>query len=77
MTRHGTDLEQRHSTGAPGTSNPGGISRRSDGDLLQIARWRSYRNMTDRDLRDILEYLGAVPRLADPPRLDSVHNDYS
>jgi hypothetical protein len=38
---------------------PGGI----DGSLLQIMPWPAYREMTDRDLRAIYEYLGAIPCL--------------
>ncbi len=34
------------------------------GDLLQIMPWPAYRNMTDRDLRAIYEYLSAIPCVA-------------
>jgi hypothetical protein len=36
------------------------------GALLQIMPWYEYRNMTDRDLRAIYEYLSAVPCVAGP-----------
>ena len=36
------------------------------GDLLQIMPWPAYRNMTDRDLRAIYEYLSAIPCVAGP-----------
>jgi len=36
------------------------------GILLQIMPWYEYRNMTDRDLRAIYEYLSAVPCVASP-----------
>jgi len=32
-----------------------------NGNLLQIMPWPAYREMTDRDLRAIYEYLGAIP----------------
>jgi len=41
---------------------PGGL----DGSLLQIMPWPAYRDMTDRDLRAIYEYLGAIPCVAGP-----------
>lgn len=34
------------------------------GELLQIMPWPAYRNMTDRDLRAIYEYLSAIPCVA-------------
>jgi len=34
------------------------------GDLLQIMPWPAYRDMTDRDLRAIYEYLSAIPCIA-------------
>jgi len=36
------------------------------GDLLQVMPWPVYRNMTDRDLRAIYEFLRAIPH-ADQP----------
>ncbi|MFN7983550.1 MAG: hypothetical protein U0Q11_17020, partial [Vicinamibacterales bacterium] len=36
------------------------------GDLLQIMPWPAYRDMSDRDLRAIYEYLSAVPCIAGP-----------
>lgn len=35
-----------------------------NGHLLQIMPWPAYRDMTDRDLRAIYEYLGAIPCVA-------------
>jgi hypothetical protein len=32
-----------------------------NGDILQVMPWPVYRNMTDRDLRAIYEYLAAIP----------------
>lgn len=37
-----------------------------DGTLLQIMPWPAYRNMTDRDLRAIYEYLSAIPCVPGP-----------
>jgi len=39
------------------------------GDLLQIMPWPAYRNMTDRDLRAIYEYLSAIPCIAGPDHI--------
>ena len=36
------------------------------GSLLQIMPWPAYREMTDRDLRAIYEYLSAIPCVAGP-----------
>jgi hypothetical protein len=45
-----------------------------DGDLLQIMPWPVYKNMRERDLRAIYEYLSAVPCVEGPPR-GVLHND--
>ena len=37
-----------------------------NGTLLQIMPWPAYKNMTDRDLRAIYEYLSAIPCVAGP-----------
>ena len=37
-----------------------------DGNLLQVMPWPAHRNMTDRDLRAIYEYLSAIPCIAGP-----------
>ena len=52
--RTGHDPEQVHANLAPPFR----------GDLLQVMPWPAYRNMTDRDLRAIYEYLSAVPCVA-------------
>ena len=39
-----------------------------DGDLLQIMPWPIHRNMTDRDLRAIYEYLSAIPCIEGPAK---------
>jgi len=43
--------------------------------LLQIMPWNIYRNMTNRDLRAIYEYLSAVPCIAGPPEPSPMHHD--
>ena len=45
------------------------------GELLQIMPWNIYRNMTNRDLRAIYEYLSAVPCIAGPPEPSPMHHD--
>ena len=51
--RTGHDPDQLHTNLAPPFR----------GDLLQVMPWPAYRNMTDRDLRAIYEYLSAIPCL--------------
>jgi hypothetical protein len=46
-----------------------------DGSLLQIMPWPIYKNMTERDLLAIYEYLSAVPCIAGPPAPSPLHND--
>ena len=46
-----------------------------DGALLQVMPWPIYRNMTDRDLLAIYEYLSAIPCIAGPPAPSPLHND--
>ena len=54
------------------SGKPAGLSREQfitlirtghdpDGDLLQVMPWPIYRNMTDKDLRSIYEYLRSIP----------------
>lgn len=38
-----------------------------EGRLLQVMPWPVYRNMTDKDLRAIYEYLSAIPHAEPPP----------
>jgi hypothetical protein len=54
--RTGVDPDQLH----PGLPAP------FNGTLLQIMPWPAYKNMTDRDLRAIYEYLSAIPCIAGP-----------
>jgi hypothetical protein len=51
VLRTGADLKQR----PPHVPGPGA------GDLLQVMPWPEFRNMTDRDIRAIYEYLSALP----------------
>jgi len=51
VMRTGADLKQR----PPHVPGPGA------GDLLQVMPWPEFRNMTDRDIRAIYEYLSALP----------------
>ncbi len=61
-----TFLEFRHTirTGVdPDLLHPG-LPPPFDGKLLQIMPWPAYKDMTDRDLRAIYEYLSAIPCIA-------------
>jgi hypothetical protein len=60
------------------SGNPGGLSyedfqrllrtgRKDDGSILQVMPWPIYKNMTDRDLRAIYEYLRAIPHAEPGP----------
>jgi len=61
IMRHGTDFDHIH----PNCTAPGVpancFAPPFNGDLLQVMRWPSFQDMTDRDLRAIYEYLKAVP----------------
>jgi hypothetical protein len=61
IMRRGTDLDHIH----PNCTAPGVPANCFEppfnGDLLQVMRWPSFRKMTDRDLRAIYDYLGAIP----------------
>ncbi|WP_224240919.1 cytochrome C [Hyalangium gracile] len=61
-----------------GAGNPGGLSydafvhlirtgRDEDGSILQVMPWPVYKNMTERDLRAIYEYLRAIPHAEPGP----------
>ena len=63
IIRTGVDPDHLHPTLAPPFN----------GALLQIMPWPVYRNMTDRDLRAIYEYLSAIPCIAGPPAPSTLH----
>ncbi|MDQ6868164.1 MAG: cytochrome C [Pseudomonadota bacterium] len=67
VMRTGVDLDGLH----PSLPPP------FNGAVLQIMPWPIYRNMTDRDLRAIYEYLSAIPCIAGPPAPSPLHNDCS
>lgn len=61
IMRHGTDLDHIHpNCTAPGTP-ANCFEPPFNGDLLQVMRWPSFQDMTDRELRAIYEYLSAIP----------------
>jgi hypothetical protein len=74
IMRTGVDLDHQHPTclGAPSADC---IPPPFDGSLLQVMAWPIYKNMTDRDLRAIYEYLSAIPCNAGPPKPSILHND--
>ncbi len=60
------------------SGNPGGADfeefqrymrtgREEDGDILQVMPWPIYKNMSDRELRAIYEYLRAIPHVESGP----------
>jgi hypothetical protein len=75
IIRTGVDMDHLHPN-CTGTPNANCLQGPFDGNLLQIMPWNVYRNMPDRELRAIYEYLSAVPCIegpADPS--DPRHND--
>ncbi len=61
IMREGVDFDHVH----PPCTSPGTpancLAAPFDGNLLQVMRWPSFRNMTDHELRAIYEYLSAIP----------------
>lgn len=61
IIRNGKDFDHLHPTCPMGTVNAGCVQVPFNGDLLQIMPWPIYRNMNDREIRAIYEYLSAIP----------------
>lgn len=73
--RTGTDLDHLHPNCSANVTTgcfPGFLP--FNGDLLQIMPWPVYRNMTDRQLKAIYEYLRAIPCIPGPAS-GVLHND--
>lgn len=60
ILRTGIDFDHVHPTCTP-TFTTGCLPPPFDGTLLQIMPWPAFRDMSDRDLRAIYEYLSAIP----------------
>ena len=74
IMRTGIDLDHVHPT-CVGPPNGTCLPPPFDGNLLQIMPWPAFRNMTERDLRAIYEYLSAIPCVAGPAAPSLLHND--
>lgn len=62
IMREGTDFDHIHPNCTGGAGTPANCFLPPfNGDLLQVMRWPFFKNMTDRDLRAMYEYLGAIP----------------
>ena len=62
IIRTGVDMDNLHPTTCPPNApNPSCVPFPFDGTRLQIMPWPIYKNMTDRDLEAIYEYLSAIP----------------
>jgi len=61
IMRQGTDFDHVHPNCSDGVATGTCYLPPVNGDLLQVMRWPFFRNMSDRDLRAIYEYLSAVP----------------
>lgn len=59
--RKGTDFDHLHPTCAAGAVNSGCIPAPFDGNLLQVMPWPNFKDLTNRDIRAIYEYLSAIP----------------
>jgi hypothetical protein len=58
--RHGTDFDHLHPT-CTGAPNTGCVPAPFDGNLLLVMPWPNFKDLTDREIRAIYEYLKAVP----------------
>jgi hypothetical protein len=74
IIRSGEDMDHLHPT-CSATVTTNCLPPPFKGDLLQIMPWNIYRNMTERDLRAVYEYLSAVPCIAGPPEPSPLHHD--
>ena len=74
IIRTGVDMDHLHPT-CSATITTNCLPPPLDGSLLQVMPWPIYKNMTDRDLRAIYEYLSAIPCVAGPPAPNPRHND--
>ena len=61
IMRTGVDLDHAHPNCPDNTPGPNCMLAPFDGDKLQIMRWPSFQNMTDRQLTAIYTYLSTVP----------------
>jgi hypothetical protein len=74
IIRTGVDLDQLHPNCSAGQTDC--LPLPFKGELLQVMPWPIYKNMTDRDLRAIYEYLSAIPCIEGPKDpTDPLHND--
>jgi hypothetical protein len=74
IMRTGEDMDHLHPT-CTGAPNGHCIPKPFDGSRLQIMPWPAYKDMTDRDLMAIYEYLSAIPCIPGPPAPDPRHHD--
>jgi len=61
IMRTGIDFDEIHPTCPTATQTSTCVPYPFDGSLLQIMRWPSFQDMTDRELKAIYEYLSAIP----------------
>jgi hypothetical protein len=75
--RTGLDPDHLHpNCSGPSTPTCFGTDQPFNGDLLQVMPWPNFKDMTDRDLRAIYEYLSSIPCIAGPPT-GELHHDCS
>jgi hypothetical protein len=61
IMRTGIDFDGIHPTCTTSTQTATCVPYPFDGSLLQVMRWPSFQDMTDRELQAIYEYLSAIP----------------
>jgi hypothetical protein len=68
ILRTGVDMDQRHPNCPTGVTNSSCMPFPFDGTKLQIMRWPNFRDMTDRQLTAVYQYLSAIQCIqgADP-----------
>jgi hypothetical protein len=74
IIRTGADLDHLHPP-CSSTVTTNCLTPPFDGNLLQIMPWPTFKNMSDREIRAIYEYLSAVPCIEGPPAPSPLHND--
>jgi hypothetical protein len=74
IIRTGKDFDHLHPNCSTGQTDC--LPHPFKGELLQVMPWPIYKNMTDRDLRAIYEYLSAIPCIEGPEDpTNPLHND--
>jgi hypothetical protein len=71
----GTDPDQLHPNTCSAAITTNCVPFPFNPAKLQVMRWPSFQDMTDRDLSAIYEYLSAIPCIGGPPAPNPRHHD--